>query len=172
MIILDVILLLFLAGFVFYGLFFGLIKTLGSLAGILIGAWAAGKYHLVVYDFAQNIFMGHEGLGKILSFIILFIIVNRLVGLIFILLDKAFHFLTIIPFLKTINRLAGAVLGFFEGGLVLSILIHIIGKYAIVGNWFDQAVSGSKIVPFLMKFNAVLEPIMPGLIEQLNSIMK
>jgi membrane protein required for colicin V production len=172
MIILDVALLLFLAGFVFYGLFFGLIKTLGSLAGVLIGAWAAGKYHLAFYGFAQSLFIGHEGIGKIISFVIVFIIVNRLVGLLFILLDKVFHFLTIIPFLKTINRLAGAVLGLLEGGLVLSLLIFVINKYAMIGGWFNLAVAGSKIVPFLDKFNTVLAPIMPQLMEQLNTVIK
>ncbi|MFH0840448.1 MAG: CvpA family protein [bacterium] len=171
MIILDVILLLILAGFVFYGLFFGLIKTIGSLAGVLIGAWAASKYHLAFYDFSENIFMGNEGVGKIISFVIVFIIVNRLVGFVFILLDKVFHFLTIIPFLKTINRLAGAALGFFEGGLVLSLFIYVINKYAIIGDWFNNAVAGSKIVPFLMKFNAILEPILPELTKQLNTII-
>lgn len=171
MMIFDVILLLILAGFVFFGLFFGLIKTIGSLASVLVGAWAAGKYHLVFYNFAENLFMGHAGIGKIISFVIVFTIVNRLVGLLFSLVDKAFNFLKIIPFLKTINRLAGAVLGFFEGGLVLSLCIYVINKYAIIGDWFNQAIAGSKLVPFLMKFNAILEPILPELAKQLNSII-
>ena len=170
MIILDVILLLILAGFVFYGLFFGLIKTIGSLAGVLIGAWAASKYHLVFYSYAQGFFSGHEGLGKIISFIIVFIIVNYLVGFLFIFLDKIFHFLTIIPFLKTINRLAGALLGFFEGGLILSLFFQVINKYAIIGAWFNHAVVNSKMVPFLMKFNVFLAPILSGLLSHFKNL--
>jgi uncharacterized membrane protein required for colicin V production len=38
-----------LLSFVFYGLFFGLIKTVGSLVGIVVGAWLASKYYLQLY---------------------------------------------------------------------------------------------------------------------------
>ena len=56
MIIFDAILLIILAGFVFYGLFFGLIKTLGSLAGVIVGAFIASHFYLSVFNFSENLF--------------------------------------------------------------------------------------------------------------------
>ena len=50
---LDLALTIILAGFVFYGLFFGLIKTVGSLAGVVIGAWGASRLYLWLLAFAR-----------------------------------------------------------------------------------------------------------------------
>jgi len=111
MTIFDTILLIILAGFVFYGLFFGLIRTLGSLVGIVAGAWLASRLYLSVYEWAENLFFGYDNLGKVVTFIILFVLINRLVGFAFTLLDKAFNIISIVPFLKTINRLAGHLAG-------------------------------------------------------------
>lgn len=171
MIIFDAILLLILAGFIFYGLFFGLIRTVGSLVGVVIGAWVASHWYLEFFNWAQSLAFGYNNLGKVLSFIILFVLANRLVGFIFILLDKFFHLISIIPFLKTINRLAGAVFGFLEGGLVLGLILYVASRYTLLEHWLGQAMTGSKLVPFLVKFTDVLTPLLPDLLKQLNSII-
>ncbi|MFH1412718.1 MAG: CvpA family protein [bacterium] len=171
MIIFDSILLLILAGFVFYGLFFGLIRTVGSLVGVVVGAWAASHWYLDFFEWTQNLFFGHENLGKVVSFIVLFVIINRLVGFLFVLLDKFFHLISIIPFLKTINRLAGAIFGFIEGGLVLGLLIYVVSRYTLLEHWFGQLLADSKLAPFLIKFTEVLTPLFPELLKQLESII-
>ena len=171
MIIFDAILLLILAGFVFYGLFFGLIRTAGSLVGVIIGAWAAGQWYLNFYTWTENLFFGHANLGKVISFIIVFVLVNRLVGLVFVILDKFFHLISIIPFLKTINRLTGAIFGFIEGGLVLGLLLYVSARYTLVGHWTADLMAGSKIAPFLLKFTDILTPLLPELLKQLQSII-
>ncbi|MFH0951543.1 MAG: CvpA family protein [bacterium] len=171
MIIFDAVLLLALAGFVFYGLFFGLIRTLGSLVGVVVGAWAAGQWYLDFYGWTTNLFFGHENLGKIISFIIVFVLVNRLVGFLFVLLDKFFHLLTIIPFLKTINRLAGAIFGFIEGSLILGLLLYVASRYTLVDHWTAKLLAGSKMAPWLLKFTDILTPLLPELLKQLKSII-
>lgn len=169
--IFDSILLLALAGFIFYGLFFGLIRTLGSLAGVILGAWAASHWYLEFYNWVQSLAFGHENLGKVFSFIILFVLANRLIGFIFILLDKAFHLISIIPFLKTVNRLAGALFGLIEGGLVLGLLLYVVARYTIVTNWLGQAMTDSRLAPFLLKFTNVITPLLPDFLKQLESIL-
>lgn len=168
---LDIILLLALAGFVFYGLFFGLIKTVGSLAGVVVGAWAAGRFYLVLFDWAKNLAFGYDNVGKVVSFIICFVVVNRLVGLLFALLDRTFNLISVIPFLKTLNRLGGAIFGFIEGGLVLGLLLFVSSRYTEAGNWFAAWLAKSQLAPFLLKFTGVIQPLLPELLKQLKSII-
>ena len=168
---LDIILLFILAGFVFYGLFFGLIKTLGSLVGAVLGAWAAAHFYLPFFELIQELFFGLDNLGKVICFLIIFTVINRVVSFIFAIVDKTFHILSILPFLKTINRLAGAVLGFIEGGLILGIVLYIISKYTFVGTFFGDIVANSELAPFLVNFVEILVPLFPEVLKELKSII-
>lgn len=171
MTILDIILLFILAGFVFYGLFFGLIKTIGSLAGAVIGAWIAAHFYLTFFNIIQELFFGFDNLGKVVCFLVIFTVANRLVSFGFAILDKTFHILSILPFLKTINRLAGAVLGFIEGGLVLGIILYIISKYTFVGTFFGNIIANSELAPFLVNFVEILLPLFPEVLKEIKSVI-
>jgi len=166
MIIFDIVLLIILSGFIFYGLFFGLIRTVGSLIGIIGGLWFTLVFYLTVFDWVKNLFFGHEFAGKIITFFILFTLINRLAGFIFALLDRTFDLISIIPFLKTINRLAGACLGFIEGGLVLGLILLYISQTAFAG-WLD----GSKVAPFLVNYTQAIMPLLPGLLNRVKGMI-
>lgn len=166
MIIFDIVLLIILAGFVFYGLFFGLIRTVGSLIGLVGGLWLTMLFYLTVFGWVKNLFFGHEFAGKIIIFIMLFTLINRLIGFIFVLLDRTFDLISIIPFLKTINRLAGAALGFIEGGLVLGLALIFISQTGFFG-WLDA----SKVAPFLISFAKAVTPLLPGLLNRVKGVI-
>jgi uncharacterized membrane protein required for colicin V production len=163
--IFDIILLVILAGFIFYGLFFGLIRTLGSLVGVAVGLWLTFVFYLSVFDWLKNLFLGHETLGKIITFIVLFTLINRLIGFIFAILDRTFDLLSIIPFLKTINRLAGAILGFVEGGLILGLILLGI-SYTSYGSWLTY----SQVAPSLIKFAKVILPLVPEVMGKIKEL--
>ncbi|MCX6796102.1 MAG: CvpA family protein [Candidatus Falkowbacteria bacterium] len=169
--IFDVILLIILAGFVFYGLFFGLIRTCGVFAGVLVGAFIASRFYLPVAAWLENFFFGYNNLGKVLVFIILFSLFNRLTGFLFYLIDRAFNLLTIIPFLKTFNRLAGAILGFLTGSLILGLILYVASRYAFIGNWFGNNLINSKVAPFLLKITNLLLPLLPEMLIKLKSLI-
>jgi membrane protein required for colicin V production len=171
MTIFDGVLLVILCGFIFYGLFFGLVRTLGSLFGLVIGAWVASHFYLQVYSWVSNLFFGYTSLGKVTVFVITFLIIDRLVGFAFSLLDSAFTAISIIPFVKTINRLAGAVFGFIEGGLILGLILYITSKYAILTSLVGKVIVGSKIAPYLVKFVNILTPLFPEMLKKLQSII-
>ena len=168
--IFDLILLIILAGFVFYGLFFGLIKTLGSLLGFVLGIWFTFIFYLTVFSWVKNLFFGYDSAGKIIVFIVLFTLINRLVCFIFALINNAFDLLSIIPFLKTINGLAGAILGFVLGGFILGLILMVVSRY--IGNisWFGNILAESKVAPFFIKFINTLVPLLPGLLIRLKLI--
>ena len=169
--IFDTILIIALAGFVFYGLFFGLIRTFGVFAGIFIGAWLASRFYLEVFEWIGGVFFGYDNLGKVLIFIILFTLINRLVGFGFYFLDRAFRLLSIIPFLKTFNRLGGAVLGFATGGLFIGLILYVASRYAFIEHWFGKWLVDSQVAPALVKFTNILLPFLPEVLKKLKSLI-
>lgn len=169
--IFDTILLILLSGFVFYGLFFGLIRTTGALLGTLAGAVLASRLYVQVYNWVEPVFFGRENFGKILVFIILFSIINRLVGFVFYLIDKTFGIISIIPFLKTFNRLGGAVIGFLTGGFFLGMVIFVASRYSFIENWFGKWLVDSQMAPFLLKFVNILMPLLPEMLKKLQSLI-
>jgi membrane protein required for colicin V production len=170
MILFDLILLLILGGFVLYGLWFGLINTLGVLVGTIAGAFLAARWYDPVSSWAGFLFGGHTNLAKVVCFLILFIIINRLVGLVFWLIDKIFSFFKIIPFLSTINRLLGAVFGFLEGVLVLGLTLFVAERYPL-GDWFINSLADSKVAHYLIAVGKILMPLLPEVLRQLKSLI-
>jgi len=170
--IIDVVILLFLAGFVFYGLFFGLIKMVGYLAGMIVGAWVASHFYLVFYEWFKWLFFGHENVGKVISFILVLTIVSRLVGIAFYLIEKIFNLLSTIPFLKSINKLAGAIFGFVEGTFTFGLIIYVASRYAIIDSFIGHQLSVSKISPLLMNLVNILTPLFPEALKVLKSVVQ
>ncbi|MEK7516515.1 MAG: CvpA family protein [Patescibacteria group bacterium] len=166
----DIILIVILGGFVLFGFWFGLIHTLGALVGTVVGAWAAGHYYDALALWLSGIIGGNLNVLRVIVFVVLFTIVNRLVGLLFFILEKVFKVLTIIPFLKTINRLAGAVLGLAEGVLVLGLSIYIASRYPL-GEWFTGMVlARSSVARYLSGLADVLAPLLPEAVRTLRSL--
>lgn len=163
--VIDLALILVWAGFVFYGLFFGLIRTLGSLLGMVAGAWAAALFYLDLFELVSSWFGGLENLGKILCFLVVFVVANRVVGLVFAVLDKFFNIFSIIPFFKLFNRLGGVVLGFLEGALILGIFVYLAVEYLSLNTWLPWGVSQSVVVPYLVKLIKVLVPFFSRALE-------
>ena len=167
----DVILIVILSGFVSYGLFFGLIRSLGVLVGVIVGAILASRFYLIAFNFVEPIFFGFGNLGKVLIFVILFSLINRVVGLGFYFLEKVFNVISIIPFLKTINRLAGAILGFFAGGLSIGLVLYVISKYTLLDYFIGRWLVDSSLTPMFLKFNDLLLPLLPEMLKALKSLI-
>ncbi|MFA4942809.1 MAG: CvpA family protein [Patescibacteria group bacterium] len=170
--IIDVILLLFLAGFIFYGLFFGFIKMVGYLAGLIIGTWVASHFYLIFYEWFKWLFFGYENAGKIISFILVLTIVSRLVGMGFYVIEKLFNVISIIPFLKGINKIVGAVFGLIEGTFTFGLIIYVASRYTFIDSFLGHQLSASKIAPFLMKMVNILTPLFPEALRMLKSIIQ
>jgi uncharacterized membrane protein required for colicin V production len=170
MTIFDAILLICLGGFVMFGLWFGFIHTLGSLVGTFGGAFFAGLSYEVVANWLTKVF-DNPNLMKIFAFIFIFIIFNRLIGFGFYVLDKMFNFLTFVPFLKTINRLLGGVLGFFEGVLVIGLSLFIISRFP-VSDWFTQVLQASTLAGWFIGVSVILQLMLPELLRQLKSVIQ
>lgn len=167
----DLALLIVLAGFTLNGLAKGLIRLLGHFVGLVVGAFIASHFYLQFYQWSQSIFGGRESLGKILSFVIVFVVVTMVVNWSFVILEKIFNVISVIPFTKIINRLLGAALGFFEGSLFIGLILFVISRYAWMGSLFGDQLIASKFVPFFLSMVKIIMPFLPTALKTLQSLI-
>jgi uncharacterized membrane protein required for colicin V production len=161
--IFDAVILIILGGFVLFGLWFGFIHAFGALVGTIAGAFLASRMYEPVAQWLHGAAGGSLNLWRVLVFLFLFVIINRLVGLLFWVIEKAFRFLTIIPFLRTIDRLLGAVLGFIEGVLVLGLTLYFASRFPFAG--VADYVTGSAVARWLIGAAGLLVPLIPEAIR-------
>jgi membrane protein required for colicin V production len=169
--IFDVVLLIILSGFVFYGFFFGFIRTLGTFIGMIIGVLLAAKFYAIVAGWVSFLFFGYNNIGKVIVFFLIFSISHRLVYMLFAIIDKTFHFFSIIPFLKTINKTLGAILGFATGALCLGLILFLAIRYFTFFQIFNSWLAASRVSPALVKFANVVMPMLPGLFIKVKEMI-
>ncbi|MCF7794792.1 CvpA family protein [Patescibacteria group bacterium] len=171
MVLFDTILIVILAGFVFYGLFKGIIKMIGDLAGLIVGAWLASYYYLDFANWLAEFNIGSDYILKIVSFVVLFALASKLVSLAFSLLEKVLKLVFLIPFVKTLNRLLGAVLGFAIGSISIGLILFVISKYVPVSTSLATWLTNSEIAPFLLSAAKILMPLLPEALKLLTGII-
>lgn len=168
--VLDIILLLFLFGFIYGGFFNGLIRSLGSILGIVIGVWAANSFYLVLFNKIETWFGAFDSLGKIVCFIIVFILAVAATGFLVRILDKAYDFLSFIPFLKGINRLAGAFLGLLQGALIIGLILFLMASYLPADTFLGKAILDSAAAPIFIRVMRLIFPFLRSAADNINSL--
>ncbi len=171
MTLLDLILILIIFFFTVSGFWFGLIMTLGSLLGTVAGVLVAGHYFEAFATKLTGLAMGNAGVAKVFAFILIFLLVSRFVGFIFWIVNKIFNIIAIIPFLKSLNRIGGGVLGFIEGVVFLGVALVIAAKYVTV-RWYMDAILASSVAQWLMKYGDLLVPLLPKTTLDVKGILE
>jgi uncharacterized membrane protein required for colicin V production len=166
----DMILILAIAGFAFTGFWFGLIHMIGSLVGIVAASIISGKYFEFIAEKLSFLFGGNENLGRVITFIVIFVLVTRLVGAIFWLINKLFDLISIIPFLKTFNRIGGALLGLVEGVVLTSLSLFLLVRYPL-GTSVNNALANSRVVDYLLDVANQVAPLLPDVVEQAKAVI-
>ena len=141
----DILIWLILAGFIAKGFSKGLVRQICSLAGFLVGGWAAVKYHLYLAEASRTIIQLPHYLATILSFIFIFVVI----GLLFFLLG---HLLTImfkIVLLGGVNRIGGVVLGFLEGAFIICLALFMLTSKPVPAKFKDYVHRSKTAGPFL-----------------------
>lgn len=168
--IVDMIILLIIASFIYFGFKSGLISVLGRIVGVFIGAFIAGQYYLEIAPWFAQISFGSEKLQQVIAFIVIFALSSQLIGLIFYMVDKIYDAIAIIPGLKAINHLAGAILGFFEGVLVISVVLYIFYLLPF-SDALDQYIVDSQLVHYFMAISQVIGPFIPDSLQALRQFI-
>ncbi len=172
MLIIDIILLILLLGFFIRGWQAGLIRMLAGLIGIVAGIVIAGHfYHLVADWFIAMPFLADkQNLTNILSMIVIFLAVNGVIGIGAYLVDRTFHIFSFIPFLKTINKITGALLGLLGGAFVFGWLITMLNKFPFA-EFITNYLSNSVVVPYLLIVSDFIMPWWPMALEQVKGVL-
>jgi len=170
MTLLDVILIVLLAGFVWYGFFFGFFKALGGLIGVLAGTLVAGWLFMPIGEIISPLFWGNASAAQMITFVIVFILVTRIVGFVFYLLDRAFNFIKYVPFLKSINGLLGGIAGFIEGAFLIGGIIYIAERFS---PWelINGAIAGLIIAEYLTYVFDLISWLLPQAVQQVQVYM-
>lgn len=167
----DIGLLVVLAGFIFNGLSKGMIRLLGQIVGLIIGAYVASHFYLTFYKWGESMVNWGANTEKFLAFTIVFVLVTSVVGIAFAMIEKIFDLISIIPFTKTINKLLGGALGLLEGCLTLGLLLYVASRYAWIGGLVGTNLSNSHVAPILVKVANIIVPVLPDALRALQSII-
>lgn len=117
--LIDIFILVVLAFFLLKGILRGLLKEVCSLLGLVLGGLFAFTFHLPLAQLLQDSFSLPAQLCVWGSFLAIFLLVVFCFAVIGFVLNR---FIKIV-FLGGINRLAGAVFGFLQGVVILSIIV-------------------------------------------------
>jgi len=162
----DLVIVVVIALFAGAGWIKGLIKEVGSVLGYFVGIWVAGHFYMqgsvAVKPFFASWPMGGDIAAYAASFIIIFFIAQIAFGALIGVLDGLFKLISFIPFLKTINRSGGAVVGAVEGLLIASLIIFVLGRYPFSPD-LTSALKGSAFAPQIQKITEVLLPLFPNM---------
>ncbi|MBT4857318.1 CvpA family protein [Candidatus Uhrbacteria bacterium] len=141
----DLFLLAVAAFFILSGLYQGFIKTAGSLVGLVGGVVIAS----LAIDWLSGIInlANHSG-WTIVIFIIIMGICSQLIAWVFVLADRVWKIMSIIPFVAGINKLAGGILGFIEAVAVIAAIGYAATTYLSEGG-VQEAILGSQVIDWL-----------------------
>lgn len=173
MVFIDIVLLVIIGAFVLFGLFFGFVHTLGSLAGTILGIIVASRFVDQTFDMF-GFLLGGGSFARIVIFIILFLLVSRVAGVALWLIEKVFKLFSIIPLAGLINRLLGGVLGLIEGVVVVGIVLFY-STQVLPAQTLLAAIEASSIADFLLATVNVLQIFFPeslriSLSQQFNNL--
>ena len=169
--IFDIVLIIILAACALRGFSSGLIKAVGSFVGLIAGAWLASHFYLNLAAATQKWYGGYDNIGKVVSFIIVFVVSTWAIHILFVILDKTYNLLAIIPFMKSINRLAGAVLMLFVGALILGLLLYVVARYVPADTTAGKWILNSVIAPWLLDLAKILLPFLSGGLKSIKSLI-
>jgi membrane protein required for colicin V production len=148
---LDIIVLIVIGGLTAYGIWKGCIKQVFSILGIICGYVVAMRYYSAFSDYLK---FSDPNLGKIISFIILFIACVIVFGLLALLINKIFR----LPGLGLINSFFGGVIGFLKGFLLAAIAVIFLIALLSAEN---PILSKSLTVPYILRGIMKAESMLP-----------
>ncbi|MFA6131659.1 MAG: CvpA family protein [Patescibacteria group bacterium] len=155
----DIILLVLVGAFAFYGLWFGFIRILGNGVGLIVGAIVASQYTGLAIDYLGFLFANNTTVAGIVLFILILIVTQRLVGFVFWIVDRLFGFLRWLPFVGFVNKLLGGILGLIEGLVLVGAAVYFAQLMfpTLIGGWF----SGSQVVSYINSVTSAIQTMIP-----------
>ncbi len=137
---LDIVIIVLLLISAVGGLFNGLIKSVFSLVGLIVGVVLAGRFYTGLAGLLR--FIPDENIARIVAFIIIFLVIIIIAAILGVILTK----LVSTMLLGWLNRLGGAVFGVLIGAVFIAAILVIWVKYLGA----NSVISGSGIAHILV----------------------
>jgi len=152
--------------FLVNGFFQGIIHMIGSFIGLVIGVGAASRWDNAGGAWLHAQTGWNQNICVIVAFVVILVVFTRVFGIILHILEKAFNFMKI-PLVGLANRLAGGVLGFFEGVFVVGATLIIIKTLPFP---VTASITGSTLAGSLIAAASLLMPLLPKSIQALYKV--
>ena len=146
----------------------GFIKSITSLLGVFVGVYLASRYYLPVADWLMRVTGWSSNAAKVVMFIAAFIIIAKLVAIVFYIISKVLNLLKIVPFVKTFNRLLGFLLGLVEGVLTVGLIIFFVERFPLVDR-IMKPLAESVLAGYFSGAAKIFLPLLPQSIKLLES---
>jgi len=169
--ILDIIILIIIALFMFAGLRLGLFHTIGSLIGTIVGVFVASRYYEPLAQWSVEIFGKGINISRVVVFVLIFFVLTRAIGVVFLIIGKLVSLLLPIPFKSAINRFLGMIFGGVEALLLIGVTIFFIDKFPL-SETVMHAVSTSAFAPHALNVASILIPLFPDALRALDSALE
>lgn len=158
--ILDIIIIAAVIFFLIRGIFRGIVREIGSLAGVVLGIWLANAYHPQLAGLLKGLIPPGKYL-PLIAFALIFLVVLVLCNLLGWLFKKFFQKI----FLGWVDRILGACLALLKG-VFLSYLIIVLVTFLAPQD--SSLVTKSRLAPAIItSYQAVVGLIPPGFHEKL-----
>lgn len=167
----DIALLALIAGFGLFGLWFGLVHAIFSLVGTFVGLYFASRFYEAMGNWLMGITGWSGNFSKVLMFIIAFILIAKLVSIIFWLIEKILGLVINLPIISGLNHLLGGLFGLIEGVIIIGICLFFIVRFPVSQNFMNK-IDASKIAPYTVKPVKILTPLIPDAVKFLQSTVK
>jgi membrane protein required for colicin V production len=142
----DILIWVVLLTFAVKGFMKGLVMEVCTLAGVVVGGWAAFVYCHPLAEVLRQ----HSKLPSALTSILSFGLIFLSLGLLFFFLGHLLTSLFKIVLLGGVNRIGGVLLGFVQGALVVSILLSFSCSELVPMNVSSHLASSATARPFLV----------------------
>jgi membrane protein required for colicin V production len=157
----DVVIIIYLALSIISGFAQGLIRSLLSIIGLIVGILLASHFYKQLGDILT--FISNRNVADIVAFIVILLavmVIAALIGLVLRSIIKAIM-------LGWVDKLGGAVLGLILGALSVSAILAIVVKYTNT-----SLITDSKLAAFFLdKFPLVLV-LLPGEFDTIRNFFK
>ena len=152
---LDTLLVVVLVISTILGLYWGVIRQLLSVAGLIAGIVLATRYGGRVADSLSS-FISNDMATQVLGFLFVLIAVSALASLLATILRRSVGLL----FLGWADHLLGGVLGLFQGALACTVILMVVALAP--SERFASALNDAQIVPWLARAASfALLPFLP-----------
>ena len=160
----DILLLISAFGFVWGGFWSGLIQSIGGVIGLFLGQFVASRYYEHFATAIAPVFGGNPIASKIFAFVLIFLFVTRLTGWAFFFVNKIFHMFAIVPGMKFVNKLGGAVFGFIEASLFIGISLQFLSRLPISAG-LAETMKNSSLATYFLNITGWLVPLFPKILK-------